>query len=190
MFLLKKERIINFVFLSLCALIFSTCSTQKEKDVKDDLYIGFQNPPAEARPFVRWWWNGNKIKPQELDRELEVLKSVGFGGVEINPIAMPVAPDNGDESLVWMSDEWIDMVVHACKKTKDLGMIADMIAGTGWPFGGEFLKDDETCQRMVSDYILYNQGSSIEIDESTLIELYKEKFKNNRAQLIGCLMLN
>ncbi|WJJ97728.1 glycosyl hydrolase [Algibacter luteus] len=182
MLLLKKRRIINFLFLSLSALIFYACSTQKKEYVKHDLFMGFQNPPAEARPFVRWWWNGNKVKASELDRELESLHSVGFGGVEINPIAMPVGPDNGDRALVWMSDEWIDMVVHACKKTKDLGMIADMIAGTGWPFGGEFLQDNETSQRMVSDHILYKQGETIEADEARLVELFKDKHKNNRSQ--------
>jgi len=23
---------------------------------QDDLFNAFENPPAEARPFVRWWW--------------------------------------------------------------------------------------------------------------------------------------
>ncbi len=74
---------------------------------------------------------------------------------------MPAAFDKSAESLVWMSDEWIDMVVHAAKKAKDLGMITDMIAGTGWPFGGEFLKDEETCQRMVTDNIAYKSRDEI-----------------------------
>ncbi|WP_298551398.1 glycosyl hydrolase [uncultured Algibacter sp.] len=179
---MKKRKISSLLFLLFCLLILNACSTQKKEEIKPDLYSRFKNPPTEARPFVRWWWNGNKIKTQELDRELESLKSVGFGGVEINPIAMPVDSDSGYESLVWMSDEWIDMVVHACKKAKDLGMITDMIAGTGWPFGGEFLQDNETSQRMVSDYIFYKDGAIIEADEVGLIQLYKEKYKNNRSQ--------
>ncbi|APY11630.1 hypothetical protein BWZ22_10415 [Seonamhaeicola sp. S2-3] len=148
----------------------------------EDLYAKFQNPPAEACPFVRWWWNGNKVKKEELDRQLESLKNVGFGGVEINPIAMPMAFDNTAQSLDWMSNEWIDMVVHAAKKAKDLGMITDIIAGTGWPFGGEFLKDEETCQRMVSDNISYDSKAIIKVDEDYLINLFKEKYNKLRAQ--------
>ncbi|MGB6152859.1 MAG: glycosyl hydrolase [Pricia sp.] len=148
----------------------------------EDLYTKFKNPPAEARPFVRWWWNGNKIEEGELDRQLELLKEAGFGGVEINPIAMPEAHSSDMESLVWMSDAWIDMVVHACKKTKDLGMIADIIAGTGWPFGGEFLKDDETCQRVVTDTELYHYGDKIEVSETSLIASYKNKYQNNGVE--------
>ncbi len=174
----------HFVIFVLAVVLssFFACSSDATEQAEAELYSGFQNPPAEARPFVRWWWNGNKIKAEEIDRELESLKSVGFGGVEINPIGMPEAPDNGDKSLVWMSDEWIDLVVHACQKTKDLGMIADMIAGTGWPFGGEFLKDEETCQRMVTDNITYKGGTTITTDEATLIALYKKRYKTYHSQ--------
>lgn len=172
--------LLAFGLLVFMIYAINSCSNENAEKTSQNLYSGFQNPPAEARPFVRWWWNGNKIKAGELERELELLKAAGFGGVEINPIAMPVAFDTDDKSLIWMSDEWIDMVVHACKKTKDLGMIADIIAGTGWPFGGEFLQDKETCQRVVSENILYKSGSSIQVDEASLIALYKEKNKNAR----------
>ncbi|WP_296635354.1 glycosyl hydrolase [Polaribacter sp.] len=106
-----------------------------------------------------------------------MLKSVGFGGVEINPIAMPLAFNKSEKSLVWMSDEWVDMVVHAAKKAKDLGMITDIIAGTGWPFGGEFLKDEETSQRMVTDKIAYSYNDVIKVDEDYLINLYKRNIE-------------
>ena len=43
------------------------------------LYEGFRDPPPEARPFVRWWWNGNRIEADELSREIELLKKCGFG---------------------------------------------------------------------------------------------------------------
>jgi len=179
----KSEKLfaLGLILLAICA--FNSCSKNgSESKRSQDLFSGFQSPPAEARPFVRWWWNGNKIKAQELDRELESLHSVGLGGVEINPIGMPAAPNNGDESLVWMSDEWIDLVVHTSKKAKDLGMITDMIAGTGWPFGGEFLQDDETSQRMVTDNIAYKGGATISVDEKFLTDQYQKKYKNYRAQ--------
>ncbi len=34
----------------------------------DDLWDGFREPPAEARPFVRWWWNGNRVTEAEAPR--------------------------------------------------------------------------------------------------------------------------
>ncbi|WP_158293196.1 hypothetical protein KFZ70_12245 [Tamlana fucoidanivorans] len=184
---MNKVIFLKRVLILSTSILFSCNSNNKTKiDAFDistqDLFSGFQNPPAKARPFVRWWWNGNKIKKEELDRQLESLKNVGFGGVEINPIAMPDATPTDEKSLVWMSDEWVDLVVHACKKTQDLGMITDIIAGTGWPFGGEFLNEDETCQRIVTDNIWYKTGDVIEISEQYLINYYKNKFRNSRDE--------
>jgi hypothetical protein len=34
----------------------------------DDLWDGLREPPAEARPFVRWWWNGNRVTEAEAPR--------------------------------------------------------------------------------------------------------------------------
>lgn len=53
----------------------------------DDDFCGFQQPSFESKLFVRWWWNGNKLYKKEILRELDDLKSVGVGGIEINPIA-------------------------------------------------------------------------------------------------------
>jgi len=146
-----KISTIIFVLIAIYAFEAHTSDPSTLDGKTSNLYGGFRNPPPEAKPFVRWWWNDNAVEVNELDRELELLKNVGFGGVEINPIAANrnSKPSNED-GLVWMSDEWIDMLVHACKKSKDLGMITDMIVGTGWPFGGEFLAHNETCQRITT----------------------------------------
>ncbi len=172
----------NFFLVAFLVFLVLSCISDNSQKLNNDLFSKFQNPQAEARPFVRWWWNGNKIKTKELDRQLASLKSIGIGGVEINPIAMPPAFNKSEKSLVWMSDEWVDMVVHAAKKAKDLGMITDIIAGTGWPFGGEFLKDEETSQRMVTDKIAYSYNDVIKVDEAYLINLYKKKYRKSRAQ--------
>jgi len=42
--------------------------------------------------------------------------------------------------------EWIEVLKAAIEKGDELGMISDMIVGTGWPFGGKFLADEETIQ--------------------------------------------
>ncbi|MEI7899019.1 MAG: glycosyl hydrolase [bacterium] len=114
---------------------------------EDALYEAFLNPPAEARPFVRWWWNGDCVTEKEILRELDLMKAAGIGGVEINPVAMPdgVTP-SATEPLVWLSPEWNRMAGVAARGAQERGMIADMIVGSGWPFGGRFLKSGETIQ--------------------------------------------
>lgn len=107
-------------------------------------YQLFQNPSSHYRPFVRWWWNGNKVEKKEIARELRLLKEAGIGGVEINPISFPKrADDMGIPSLRWLSEEWIDHVQYACEEANKLDMTADLIVGSGWPFGSEDLREDE-----------------------------------------------
>lgn len=114
---------------------------------KDDLFGLFQNPVDQYRPFVRWWWNGNKVRKEEILRELRLLKEAGIGGVEINPIAFPQRADDMElASLRWLSDEWIDLVKYAAEQAREMGMTADLIVGSGWPFGSEDLNEDETAQ--------------------------------------------
>lgn len=115
----------------------------------DALFEGFRDPPAACRPFVRWWWNGNRLEEGELKREIGVLRAAGFGGVEINPVALPgEARKTGPEPAVWMSDRWIGLLAAASGELRRNGMGAEMIVGSGWPFGGEFLTEDQTIQRI------------------------------------------
>lgn len=110
-------------------------------------YESFKNPAAKYRPFVRWWWNGNKVEEGELMRELQLLKDVGVGGVEINPISFPSrTADMGKKSVRWLSNEWIDLVKKTCDRARDMDMTSDLIVGSGWPFGSEDLREDERAQ--------------------------------------------
>jgi len=117
-----------------------------------DLYSLFRNPDQKYYPFVRWWWNGNKVVKEELIRELHLLKEAGIGGVEINPIEFPSrieGDDMGIQSLEWLSDEWIEMLQVVFNETKKLRMTCDLIVGSGWPFGSETLKRDERAQVII-----------------------------------------
>lgn len=116
----------------------------------DNLYQLFKNPSNIYRPFVRWWWNGNKIERTELARELKLLKDAGIGGVEICPISFPSNTDNmGIPSVEWLSDEWIDLLKFTLEEAKKLDMTCDLLAGTGFPFGAEFLEGEERAQVVV-----------------------------------------
>ncbi|MCH5716371.1 glycosyl hydrolase [Niabella hibiscisoli] len=71
------------------------------------------------RPFVRWWWNGDKVEKDELLRELKLLKDAGIGGVEINPIKFPQRTDDmGIKSLMWLSKEWTDALDYTLTEAK------------------------------------------------------------------------
>ena len=145
----------NRLFLSflLIAIVFLLCQCQPKEEVLtcETLYQAFQQPTSEYRPFVRWWWNGDKVEADELVRELRLLKEAGIGGVEINPIAFPSYCDSLDKpSLQWLSPEWIDMLKVCFDEAKQLDMTCDLLVGSGWPFGAEFLNENERAQIVVN----------------------------------------
>ena len=145
------KRVLRFLFLLTTALALCQCQSKEDVLTCEQLYQEFQQPASEYRPFVRWWWNGDKVEAEELVRELRLLKEAGIGGVEINPIAFPIYCDSiGKPSLQWLSPEWIEMLKVCFNEAKQLDMTCDLLVGSGWPFGAEFLKEDERAQIVVN----------------------------------------
>ena len=145
------NRLLQTTLLFLALLTFGRCGSKQDVLTTEQLYQTFQEPSSEYRPFVRWWWNGDKIEAEELMRELRLLKAAGIGGVEINPIAFPSYCDSiGKPSLQWLSPEWIEMLQVCFDEADSLDMTCDLLVGSGWPFGAEFLSEDERAQIVVN----------------------------------------
>jgi hypothetical protein len=142
-----------------------------EKDSLDAIYHGFQNPPVDSRVFVRWWWNGNRLTKKEILRELDLMKAAGIGGVEINPIAFPHNTDSvGYKALTIFEDDWLDMLQTALQGAKERGMICDMIVGSGWPFGGEFLRKEDQSQMVTIETIELKGGENYKFKINELLD--------------------
>ena len=159
-----------FIILPLLVVTLS-CNGQKSiSETSDIFYEGFVHPPAEARPFVRWWWNGNQVEKKELTRELDVLQKTGIGGIEINPIAMPEeVKAHKLDSIKWLSKEWNELVAFSSKEAKKRNLITDLIVGSGWPFGGEFLAPSEYTQRVLIHKINIDGPASVNMTKKELL---------------------
>ncbi|MCP4313971.1 MAG: hypothetical protein GY790_22170 [Bacteroidetes bacterium] len=152
----------------------------------EDHFKNFQNPPNSSRLFVRWWWNGNRLDANEIVREIDVMKAAGITGIEINPIAFPEHADPcGYEELVLFEEKWLNMFELALKEAKKRKMVCDMIVGSGWPFGGEFLEKEEQTQVMALEVIDMEGGRSHTISVQEVLDRiepdvfvpYSEKYK-------------
>lgn len=132
-----------------CAFPFSDLLDVLDENTASiaSLYENFKNPSAAARPFIRWWWNGGKIDEKELLRELDLFKEQGISGVEINPVAFPKGYNSADyRTLNWLSEEWLTALKTTLVAARERGITCDIIVGSGWPFGGEFLEKEEQIQ--------------------------------------------
>ncbi len=175
----NNKSIILLTFTSLLLCAFPSVDAQEN----DALFESFRNPPSTSRPFVRWWWNGNRVNEKEVLRELDLLKDAGFGGVEINPIAMPpVTGEPTQKALEWLSPEWNQVLKTACLGAKERGLIADLLVGSGWPFGGKFLKPDQTIQRMAVNYQDITGSHQINIKISDLEDDLPKEYLSGRLE--------
>jgi alpha-L-rhamnosidase len=103
-----------------------------------DLLREFRDPPAEAKPMMRWWWFGPAVTRQELQKELETMHRVGIGGVEIQPV-YPLMLDGeakGIKNLRYLSPAFLDILTSVNKTARSLDMRVDITLGSGWPYGG------------------------------------------------------
>ena len=108
------------------------------------------NPPADARPMVRWWWFGPAVVQSELERELLAMKAGGFGGVEIQPV-YPMElddPARGIRNVPYLSADFLDSVSFVNRKARTEGMRVDMTLASGWPYGGPNVPVTESAGRL------------------------------------------
>jgi hypothetical protein len=167
---LTRRRVLQVAGAAVPGASWAATSPAAAGEQRDALFAGFQNPPDSARPFVRWWWNGDKLEAREILRELDVLKAAGFGGVEINPIAFPAPSDPLQIPAVeWLSEPWIRMLKGALEGARARGLTADSIVGSGWPFGGRFLASEERSQILSRGVHRLAGPTHIELTEAELL---------------------
>jgi hypothetical protein len=118
--------------------MFSLSSVLLAQDSSKDLHRTFQDPPADARPMMRWWWFGPAVTRPELEKELNTMSGAGIGGVEIQPVYPLMLDDEakGIKNLQYLSPEFLDDVSFANRTARSLGLRVDITLGSGWPYGG------------------------------------------------------
>jgi hypothetical protein len=121
----------------------------------------------ETRPWTRWWWMGSAVDSAGLTADLESLQAAGLGGVEITPI-YGVA---GTESrfIPYLSDAWVAQLDHTLREARRLDLGVDMATGTGWPFGGPWVADNDAARNFVYRTWILAAGARL-ADPVTLVQ--------------------
>ena len=92
-----------------------------------------------TKPWTRWWWEGSAVNKADLTWNLEQYQKAGLGGVELTPI---YGVEGYEKQFInFLSPQWMQMLEHTLKEAKRLGIGVDLANGTGWPFGGPWVKD-------------------------------------------------
>ena len=127
-----------------------------------DLRRAFEQPPADARIMVRWWWFGPAVNTAELERELRTMKEGGIGGVEVQPV-YPLELDNpeqGIRNLPYLSDGFLDALRFTGEKTRELGLRFDLTLCSGWPYGGPHIPIAQAAGRLRIEHLSVPSGAT------------------------------
>ncbi len=104
----------------------------------ESLKSSFKNPPADAKPMMRWWWFGAAVEKPEILRELQQMKADGIGGAELAFVYPEVLDDPAKnlKNLPFLSPPMLDAVHYAQAEGRKLGLRIDVTLCSGWPYGG------------------------------------------------------
>ena len=132
-----KTHLKSFTSVAFVAMLLIASSLSAADNI-GQLQNSFDQPPDDARIMVRWWWFGTAVTKPEIQRELEVMKAGGIGGVEVQQTyalqldgEMPGVTNNQ-----FLSPQHLEALRFTAEKAKELGLRMDLTLGSGWPYGG------------------------------------------------------
>ncbi len=132
--------------LLLAALTASSLAAAGLHEMRRD----FQSPPVDCRPHTRWWWLGNAVTKSDITWQLEQMRAQGIGGVE--QITMAPVYERGNHP--YLSPAFFDLVTHAIREAKRLGMEFSLnFGGPGWIWGGDWVPPEDRNQNLVASFV-------------------------------------
>ncbi|MBC7946304.1 MAG: glycoside hydrolase family 2 protein [Chitinophagaceae bacterium] len=125
-------------------------------------------PPVtnQTKPWTRWWWEGNAVNRSDLTWNLSQYKEAGLGGVELTPIYGVYGYEK--QFIEFLSPQWMEMFNHTLKEAKRMGLGVDLANGTGWPFGGPWVTDDDASKTIY--YKSYNLKGGDQLTQPIIYE--------------------
>ncbi len=117
---------------------------------EDRLDRVWERPPVSARVRAYWWWLNGNVTREAITRDLEEMKSKGFGGVVIMDAGG--AEQNGNAKVphgaTFLSPEWRALFKHTLQEANRLGLEVGLNIQSGWNLGGPLVKPEEAVKKL------------------------------------------
>jgi hypothetical protein len=110
----------------------------------DSTALAWPKVERDTKPWTRWWWLGSIGDEKSLTAEMEKYAAAGLGGLEITPIYGVRGYE--DRFVPFLSPTWMRNFEHVLAEGRRLNLGIDLATGTGWPFGGPWLRDSDAAQ--------------------------------------------
>jgi hypothetical protein len=123
--------------------------------------INWPSITQTTKPWARWWWEGSAVNKKDLSWNLEQYKQSGLGGLEITPIYGVFGFEK--EFVNFLSPQWMQLFDFTLAEAKRLNLGIDLATGTGWPFGGPWVQDEDASKSVY--FKTYTISSGEELNE-------------------------
>ena len=144
----------------------------------ENLESGFNNPPAQAKPYAWWHWMNGNVTRHGITADLEAMAQTGIGGAWIFNIGgshgcnIPAGP------VDYMSDEWLGLVKFAAIEADRLGLKLGFHNCAGWgTMAGPWIKPEQATQHLVSTVAKVDGGKQVVVklaQPETKLDYYRD----------------
>ncbi|MFN8357874.1 MAG: glycosyl hydrolase [Spirosomataceae bacterium] len=141
--------------LSVATMAFAQVPSVSQKSNYIDPAQVFNHPLEQAKPGVLWMWMGSNLSKQGITNDLEALKKAGFNRTTMFSLADVTTPWAGEiknsptPGILSWTKPWWDLVRHATKEAKRLGIDFGMFNGPGYESsGGKWITPELSMQEV------------------------------------------
>ncbi|MBC8172979.1 MAG: hypothetical protein H7X71_03640 [Chitinophagales bacterium] len=143
-----------FFISGLFLILFINCK-QKVAPVDEHEPVSYY---TSSKPCTRWWWFATEIKKTDIKYQLDWMKQMNFGGVEIcwlYPLHRyqkmyaeqykryyPI----DTSAQKWLSPEWSEMVAYTKSYADSIGLSCDFTFGSAWIIAGTYMDKAHSTQ--------------------------------------------
>lgn len=138
----------------------------------------FQFPLTENKVRAYWWWLNSDLTKDCITKDLEAMKSNGYGGAIIfdagsSDYSIAKKTKAGPTFLI---KEWLDLYAHAIKEADRLGMELSINIQSGWNPGGPTVTPEQAMKKVTwNETNIKGPGKvNIELPKPPFINIYKD----------------
>lgn len=164
-----------------CILVGMLCISSFIVGQTTSLPVGHWPSNSQThKPWTRWWWMGSAVDSTNLAIAMQQYQQAGFGGLEITPIYGA----KGYESryLSYLSPAWMTALTTTTQLANRYGLGIDLNLGTGWPFGGPQISQENASSRQFIQTYPLKEGEVLQ--EKILPKLAEQRSAGSRVLVL------
>ncbi len=150
--------------LLLPALLLTNCKKtviveNQDPVTPEQLEQGFVTPPDSVKPWVYWYWISDNVSKEGITKDLESMARIGIGEALIGNIGLP---EMSYGKIKILSEEWWQLIEHAIREGKRVGVNIGMFNCPGWSqSGGPWVKSTQAMRYLISSETVIEGGKQV-----------------------------